>query len=460
MDNDMGTPIVPSSDRTKSIVSVNDRGGSSGNLAAKVVFIMAVLTIAVVAALFSVNRWRAAHKAADATAAADARNVNKPAQVGPRRDFDTDAATLPPVVGAMKTAASGGAACPDGAPGIVMIASDGKPLMNPAGLPMRVCKDGRVLVPALEGPDVGARPVAPGGAVAVKNGAPVVSIYAGDVVIPGHKSGLAGLGQLGPLGQGGATNPAAIAAVLSALQPKPAATTPSLFAGAPASQVAASNPSAGAAGALGPLLSSSKTTKVSASMMGNRSMIVPKGTSIDCALSFGLVNELPGMATCVLGRNVYSDDGKVLLLERGSVATGEYRSFAAQGQDRVFVLWTRIETRSGVVIDLDSPAADALGTSGLDGVVDNHWGKRLGAAFMLSLVQDVVGIKQAQAQGGTNGGTVIVQNTGQTANTMAERVLDSTINIKPTIYKNQGDRATIFVARDLDFGSVYALRAD
>jgi type IV secretion system protein VirB10 len=42
---------------------------------------------------------------------------------------------------------------------------------------------------------------------------------------------------------------------------------------------------------------------------------------------------------------------------------------------------------------------------------------------------------------------------------MTEKVLESTINIKPTIYTNQGDRGTIFVARDLDFGSVYALQA-
>ena len=47
-----------------------------------------------------------------------------------------------------------------------------------------------------------------------------------------------------------------------------------------------------------------------------------------------------------------------------------------------------------------------------------------------------------------------------TANTskLAEKVLDSTINIPPLIYQNQGGIVGIYVARDVDFSSVYELR--
>ena len=47
-----------------------------------------------------------------------------------------------------------------------------------------------------------------------------------------------------------------------------------------------------------------------------------------------------------------------------------------------------------------------------------------------------------------------------TANTskLAEKVLDSTINIPPLIYQNQGGIVGIYVARDVDFSSVYELK--
>ena len=154
-------------------------------------------------------------------------------------------------------------------------------------------------------------------------------------------------------------------------------------------------------------------------------------------------------------KNVYSDDGRVVLIERGSQINSEYRSNLSPGQKRVFILSARIETPQGVTVQIDSPAADALGRMGVGGYVNNHWGERIGAALLLGVTQDAIGY--LATRGGNSNGSVVFENTEQSGNDMAARVLDSTINIPPTLTQNQGAEFTIVLARDLDFGAVYAL---
>jgi type IV secretion system protein VirB10 len=161
-------------------------------------------------------------------------------------------------------------------------------------------------------------------------------------------------------------------------------------------------------------------------------------------------------------RDLYSDNGRVLLAERGSHLDGEYRVTSVRpGTVRIPVLWTRLRTPQGVTVDLDSPGTGSLGESGIDGQVDNRWGERIGAALLLSLIDDAVKIVVQDANSPGNGGnstTVVLPATTANASKLAEKVLDSTINIPPTIVRDQGGIVGVVVARDVDFSSVYALR--
>lgn len=201
------------------------------------------------------------------------------------------------------------------------------------------------------------------------------------------------------------------------------------------------------------------SNKVQARFIGDRNYLIAKGRVIRCNLSVKVVSEIGGMASCVLPQPVYSDNGRVVLAEAGSEVIGEYKSIAAQGQRRLGIIWSRLKTPHGVIVDIDSPAADHLGTGGLSGRVDNRWGARIGAAFMLSLVQDAIAYGISKETGGNNSTPYMLQNTSDMGKSMAETVLNETINIKPTIYKNQGDVASIYVAKDIDFRGVYELRA-
>jgi type IV secretion system protein VirB10 len=217
---------------------------------------------------------------------------------------------------------------------------------------------------------------------------------------------------------------------------------------------------AGAGGSsLGSALSATRGTAVSASLLADPHLTITQGTFLDCVLVTAINSQQPGMTSCMLTRDIYSTDGNVLLLERGSRVVGQYQSAQLRpGLDRIFVLWTRVETPNGVIVNIDSPSTDALGRSGLDGVVNNHFWARFGAALLVSFVND---LSQYESSRNENGGNTL--NFGSSAasgsNDAVSTILQNTVNIPPTLDKAQGGHISIFVARDLDFSNVYGLAA-
>ena len=61
---------------------------------------------------------------------------------------------------------------------------------------------------------------------------------------------------------------------------------------------------------------------------------------------------------------------------------------------------------------------------------------------------------------GNNNTTVDVNTMDETKSafvSIVEKMLENSINIPPTLYKNQGDIIGIMVGRDIDFSKVYTL---
>ena len=186
-----------------------------------------------------------------------------------------------------------------------------------------------------------------------------------------------------------------------------------------------------------------------ATRLPDRSYLILAGTSIPCVLQTAMDTSTPGYVSCVVPTDVYSDNGAVVLLEKGAKVLGEYRGGPKAGQNRLFVLWTRAVTPAGVAISLASPAADGLGRSGFDGDLDNHFWQRFGGAVMLSVID---GGFSAAARGS---GGINVQLPSNAANT----ALQSSINIPPTLRKGAGAEVAIFAAQDFDFSGVYGVKA-
>jgi len=209
------------------------------------------------------------------------------------------------------------------------------------------------------------------------------------------------------------------------------------------------------AGELAPMLRPAVSIAVSAHVLPTQRLLLPKGAFIDCTLETAIDSTLPGMTTCVMATDTFGVDGRVVLLERGTKLIGETRGQVQQGSARVFVLWTEARTPTGVVVPLSSPGADELGRAGLPGTVDNHFWQRFGAAMLVSVIDGAV---QGAVQSTRSGSGTVIVDPAATQGVMTE-VLKGTVNIPPTVTKQQGDRIQVLVARDLDFRSVYELRS-
>ena len=214
----------------------------------------------------------------------------------------------------------------------------------------------------------------------------------------------------------------------------------------------------GSGTALGGALKATDTDMAKAAVLPNRDFILAKGASLDCALETALNSSVPGLATCRLTRDVYSDNGRVLLLDRGSQLVGEYQGGMRTGQNRMFLLWNRVKTPSGVVVKLDSPATDALGRGGMTGFVDRHFWERFGTAILTSIVMDGIQVVLNDKKGGSNN-TNIFMNSANSGAEVVKQMLEQSSNIPPTLIVNQGAHTSVLVARDLDFSDVYSLRA-
>lgn len=185
-----------------------------------------------------------------------------------------------------------------------------------------------------------------------------------------------------------------------------------------------------------------------ATVVPNRSFLLSAGTLIPCTLQTAINSTQAGYVSCVIGQDVYSEDGRVILLDKGTKVLGQYSGGIAQGQARLFVLWTRALTPRGIAIDLGSPASDDLGRAGMPGGVDTMFWQRFGGALMLSVLEDLGNVASSHF---ANRGSQTTQVPADTAGV----ALQNSINIRPILKKNQGDQVGIFVAKDFDFSGVY-----
>lgn len=209
-------------------------------------------------------------------------------------------------------------------------------------------------------------------------------------------------------------------------------------------------------GGLSDALQGSTFKNGTATILENRSLLLGMGSILPCVLKTQIITTYPSMPICQLTRNIFSNDGKTLLLEAGTMFFGEITKTLMQGQARVFVTWTTAETPKGVRVRIDALGSGKLGASGLPAWIDNHFFQRFGSSLMLSFFDDALSTASQRIARQKNK-NVETQNIENTSSEMAKIALENSINIPPTAVINHGSLINIIVPRDVYFDDVYEL---
>ncbi len=201
----------------------------------------------------------------------------------------------------------------------------------------------------------------------------------------------------------------------------------------------------------------------------NRTRMITADRFIPAVMETTVSSEIPGgRMTAIIENNVYSAEGRNILIPAGSRTIGTYEGLGKTGNERLNVTWSRIITPSGVGISVDSPGADPMGRTGLVGDVDNRYFDRyivpllvtsMGIAANYAVSPDQV--QQTTFGGITDGflGTVTSETLSketvagrQFAAAMLEiskQIIEENIEIGPIVTIPGGTRFTIMPTRDL-----------
>jgi type IV secretion system protein VirB10 len=193
-----------------------------------------------------------------------------------------------------------------------------------------------------------------------------------------------------------------------------------------------------------------------ARLMRDPEYTVPAGTLIHCILDTAIDSQLMGFVRCHIdGKDrVMNATGDAVMMDAGTWIMGQIRSGPLNGADRLFVLWTFARTPQNAVVQLNSPAADPLGRSGVPGTLDTHFWHNFFNTAIYSLVGGAPQIASSALQNGSGNQYLSLMAPQQN---LAGQALQYQMKA-PNITVNQGDEITVFLGHDIDFSKVYRFR--
>lgn len=181
---------------------------------------------------------------------------------------------------------------------------------------------------------------------------------------------------------------------------------------------------------------------------------IQAGTIIPAVLITAIDTTLDGTVVAQVRENVFDTvTGRFLMIPKGSKIMGEYGSRISYGQRRVLLTFNRVIRPDGSSIILGKPSgSDLSGSAGIEGNVDNHWWRILGAATLSTLLSVGAGVAGDSYDNGDYN-----PRTGQRAfmgaasgiSQVGQNLTNRAIDIQPTITLPAGYLFTVIVKKDM-----------
>ena len=176
--------------------------------------------------------------------------------------------------------------------------------------------------------------------------------------------------------------------------------------------------------------------------------ILLAGTVIPVSLITTIDSGLPGLARAQVTAPVRdSVSGTRVLIPPGSLLIGTYSDNANVHAERLFVYWRALQRPDGSTVQLaDAPAADPSGIAGIEGQRKSQFWRTLGAAFAINLITNLATREDSNEN---QLAKVLNRAAGDTAQTVAERMLERDLNASPTFRIPAGTRMNVVLEQDL-----------
>jgi len=178
------------------------------------------------------------------------------------------------------------------------------------------------------------------------------------------------------------------------------------------------------------------------------------GTILSAVLVTEVNSDLPGPIVAQLAHDVYdSRTQQRRLLPAGTRLIGRYDSHLVAGQGRLLVVWTRLILPDAEEIPVaDLPAIDAHGAAGIADAVDNHLGRVVGTAALMSAVGAAAQLSQPTTGGAfaaPTAGSIAAGAVGQQLTGAGLELLRRNADIPPTITARAGLAVGVLLGRTL-----------